>query len=112
MKWHSKDIIIIILGITVVIFAFLYFSKSEPVYDKELIEKQVDDLKKRNEILNKEITEQANIILDFRNQIDSLENVKNKEIIKYVEKSNEIDAANVSDVISEFNGIFTNNGIK
>ena len=48
----------------------------------------------------------------YENKIDSLQELKPKIVIKYVNKSNKIDESSVITIVNEFEGIFSKNSIK
>jgi cell division protein FtsB len=108
----KKVLEIILLSIALAIVSYIAFTPTPVNYDKELIEKQIKELKQANDSLltdNKELKENNT---KFESKIDSLQALKNKSAIRYVTKSKEIDAATVSGTIDELKIIFAINGIK
>ena len=95
----NKYLIIYAVVITILasIFGFLAFRPLPEVnFDQELVDKEKNKLRKENESLIKQIW----LIKDARevylSKIDSLENLKPKKEIVYVEKIKLIDNASIS----------------
>lgn len=111
-KTDYKVWIIIILAIAVVILSYMAFKTEPQPTDSKYIKEQIQALKMANDSLMKNVTilEKQNVI--SQNTIDSLQKVKSKIQIKYVNKYKEIDNADASDIINEFDDIFTTNNIK
>lgn len=108
----KKILAIIVLSIALAIVSYIAFAPTPVNYDKELIEKQLKELKQANDSIltdNKALKENNT---KFENKIDSLQALKTKSAIRYVTKSKEIDAATVSGTIDELKIVFAINGIK
>ena len=74
--------------------------------------KEYEKLQSQNDSLLNQINKDKIMIQLYQQKIDSIGEVKKKVIIKYIEKRNEIDNYNSNNLISEFDSIFTNAGIK
>lgn len=113
MRKNKYIAIIIALAVLLIIMAVLYFTKPVPInYDKEYLEKHVEKIKSENEMLLKENSYYLNRIKSQNLYIDSLEKLKQKEIIKYVTKEKEIDGMGTDATINDLNRIFTEENIK
>ena len=94
------------------IFAWYFISTPALEFDKEMLQQKIDSLEKANDSLFATMRI-SNLKIDSAEcRIDSLESVKKKTIVKYINKKNEIEIASVSYLVHEFDSIFTNNDIK
>lgn len=113
MKWSWQQILAFaIVTIVAIVFAYLYFKPEPALFDSKLLQMQYDSLKVQKTRLESEIS-----VLQADNKakkvrIDTLENKKPKIKLIYVNKSKEIDNANVGTVVNEFSSIFATGGIK
>ena len=112
MKLDTKTWIMIAMGIAIIALAYIAFKPGPPPYDSAYTEKQIKRLRAENDSLSKEIIAIEDINTKSQETIDSLEKVKSKIIIKYVEKISEIDAADCNTLIDEFSVIFSDCDIK
>lgn len=108
----KKNLIIIALSIGVLILLYIAFSPSPSPYDSTLIEQKVRELQRENDSLAL-----VNVVMEEKQnkatqKIDSLEGLKPKIIIKYVQTFKEIDSYSTAHVISKFDSIFADNGVK
>ncbi len=108
----KKTIAILFLSFALVVVCFIAFKPEPKPYDKELIEKRVKQLQRENSQLTDEIAAELRKTRKFSKQIDSLEHIKSKIQIIYVDKSKEIDGASVGNVVNDLNHVFSDNGIK
>ena len=74
--------------------------------------KESEKLQSQNDSLLNQINKDKIMIHLYQQKIDSIGELKKKVIIKYIEKRNEIDNYNSNNLVSEFDSIFTNAGIK
>jgi chromosome segregation ATPase len=112
MKLDTKTIVIIILSIALAIVSYIAFKGNSPEIDTTSIKSQLDALKQENDSLISDSEHHRAREIKFEAKIDSLEHLKPK--IEYVseKKQKQIDASNVSGVVSDFNSVFTNSNIK
>jgi hypothetical protein len=71
-----------------------------------------DSLNSANELLLFDVIALKDSIKINQHEIDSLVKEKNKIVIKYKIKSHEIDKANTTELVSEFDSIFSSANIK
>jgi hypothetical protein len=92
------------------IFIYLIadFKKRSDVNFKEAIA----NIERQNDSLLKSVEQDKKEIYKFNKRIDSLEEVKNKIIVKYKFKENEIDKSSSAHLVNEFKDIFASSGIK
>jgi predicted RNase H-like nuclease (RuvC/YqgF family) len=95
-----------------VMFVFIYLiadlKKRSDVNFKEAIA----HIERQNDSLLKSIEQDKKEIEKFNRRVDSLEEVKNKIIVKYKFKENEIDKSSSAHLVNEFKDIFAGCGIK
>jgi len=111
MKIDKKVLAIIILGIALLIVGYIAFKPSPTPYDKDYLEKQLNELKHTKDSLLKSITKlQAD---NFKSQavVDSLEKLKPKIQLVYVNKYKEIDNASAGTIVNEFDDVFAKAGV-
>ena len=104
----NKSIILclITLSIHLLILWFLY----SPYNELGIIRKfkaEVDSLNKVNDSLYSDIKNNKVIIDKYTQELNLLENKKQKVIIKYKTKVNEIDSLNNNNLVAEFDSIFS-----
>ena len=99
--------------VSCIVLCFLLVRKPTIIDTGEKIAKiRLDSLSKDNNRLNKEITSLLVEKAYFRSKLDSLSNLP-KEIKKqYKKEVNEIDNKNANELISGFNQLFSDAGIK
>jgi len=112
MFFDKKNIIIFVLGLSLVVCLFFLFKDEPKNIDYRFLETQINSLKVKNTELLKDI-----MVIELKNnnyesKIDSLLQIKPKINIKYVTKYKEIDNANASRLISLSDSIFSANGIR
>lgn len=112
MNIDKKTIAIIILSIALAIVSYIAFKQDSPEVDNTLVENQLKALKQENDSLLTDAKMHQQKETKFEAKIDSLEHLKPQ--IEYVseKKQKQIDASNVSGVISDFNNVFTNSNVK
>lgn len=108
----KKVIAIIVLSVALLIVSYIAFWNEPVPYDEKLIEKQKQEFKRQNDSLQRQIEYEKGKQAIFLTKIDSLQNLKPQIQIKYVTKYKEIDNANVGSIVSEFDTLFSNNGLK
>lgn len=91
---------------------FFVVYKNEPFFNTINNSDKVYLLKKENDSLKKQVALEMFIISQYQIKVDSLESLKPKIIIKYVQKNKSIDNASVNELINEYKGIFTKSNIK
>lgn len=95
-----------------VMFVFIYLiadlKKQSDVNFKEAIA----HIERQNDSLLKSVEQDKKEIEKFNRRVDSLEEVKNKIIVKYKFKENEIDKSSSAHLVNEFKDIFASSGIK
>lgn len=93
-------------------FIFIYLiadlKKRSDVNFKEAIA----HIERQNDSLLKSVEQDKKEIEKFNRRVDSLEEVKNKIIVKYKFKENEIDKSSSAHLVNEFKDIFAGCGIK
>ena len=108
----KKTLIIIILSIALCVVGYIAFKPTPISREDKIIDEQLKELADKNNGLVNDIAritkEKARI--ELKN--DSLEKSKSKIKIEYVYKYKEIDNANVPSVVNDFQGVFTDNGVK
>lgn len=114
MKTYEKYNLSLILWALIcsIIVIYLFFNKPQVDDSVHALNRQIDSLIITNSKLDSAIYSERKKILKFETYIDSLEHLKPKIVTKYVNKFKEIDSASVSDVIFQFDSIFTKNAIK
>ena len=103
---------IIILSIALAIVSYIAFKPHPPAYDPSFIERRVHVLDSTNAQLTKDIALEQGKSSKFQAKIDSLQTLKVKPVIIYVDKTKKIDSASAGTVINELSHIFANNNIK
>tara|TARA_R110000868_G_scaffold222709_1_gene474551 strand:- start:312 stop:653 length:342 start_codon:yes stop_codon:yes gene_type:complete len=107
----NLQFIIFILIIINVIFLFTFFLKNNYT-DIRDYKSEINEITKINDSLLIEIKNYKSQIKSYEQEISYLGNQKEKVIIKYIQKTNEIDKANCVELVNEFNIIFTGANIK
>jgi hypothetical protein len=113
MKWAWQQILAFaIITIIAIVFIWLYFKPEPAPFDSKLLQMQYDSLRVQKTRLESEIwlLQADNKAKTIR--IDTLEKRKPEIKLIYVNKSKEIDNANVGTIVNEFTGIFATGGIK
>jgi hypothetical protein len=99
----------ILIGLMLIfIYLIADFKKRSDVNFKEAIA----NIERQNDSLLKSVEQDKKEIYKFNKRIDSLEEVKNKIIVKYKFKENEIDKSSSAHLVNEFKDIFASSGIK
>lgn len=99
----------ILIGLMLIfIYLIADFKNRSDVNFKEAIA----HIERQNDSLLKSVEQDKKEIYKFNKRIDSLEELKNKVIIKYKFKENEIDKSSSAHLVNEFKDIFTSSGIK
>jgi len=107
----NLQFIIFILIIINVIFLFTFFLKNNYT-DLRDYDGEIKTIKKINDSLLIEIKNLKIEIEQREQEISYLGHQKEKVIIKYIQRTNEIDKANCVELVNEFNNIFTSANIK
>jgi len=107
----NLQFIIFILIIINVIFLFTFFLKKNYT-DLRDYDGEIKTIKKINDSLLIEIKNLKIEIEQREQEISYLGHQKEKVIIKYIQRTNEIDKANCVELVNEFNNIFTSANIK
>lgn len=92
------------------IFVYFYFEKQST--QQKNFNEIVERIERQNDSLLKSIELDKEQIIKYNAKVDSLEKVKNKVIVKYKEKENEIDKGSSAYLVSEFESIFASSGIE
>jgi hypothetical protein len=111
MNIDKKTIAIIVLSIALAVVSWIAY-KPQPVYDNSLIEGQLQELKDKNKLMGSYILYVEKTAFLKQQKIDSLESLKPKIEIVYVNKFKEIDNASANVIASEFKGIFAKSNVK
>lgn len=102
----------VLIGIVLVALVFLYLvadlKKRTDVQFKEVIA----HIERQNDSLLKSVEQDKKEIEKFNQRVDSLEQLKNKVIVRYKYKENEIDKSSSAHLVNEFKDIFASSGIK
>ena len=99
----------ILIGLMLIfIYLIADFKKQSDVNFKEAIA----HIERQNDSLLKSVEQHKKEIEKFNKRVDSLEEVKNKIIVKYKFKENEIDKSSSAHLVNEFKDIFASSGIK
>jgi len=104
--------------LTIVIIAslsfYIYMNNESSINNRRLedLRKECDSLTSVNELLLFDVTALKDSIKINQQQIDSLSKEKNKIVIKYKTKINEIDKFNSVQLVNEFDSIFSSANIK
>jgi len=110
------DLIALIISAIILFVCYqLFISKNKKIndfYDAEVAKKELLSIKQRNTKLIKEIAENSKKQAIFENKIDSLQKLKPKINIQYVQVEQKIDSDFSDSIISDFQGVFAKNGIK
>jgi len=101
---------IFVLSLYAIFFPF--WNEKPSTLDDTIYKEQISELNKKNDSLKLSIQNKIDEIKTMELKIDSLENLKPKIQIRYVEKIKEIESANAIDVYNDFKRIFANNNIK
>lgn len=112
-SFNVKDILVIVI-ITSLIF-YIYTSNDSYVHNNRNLDglrKECDSLTNVNEYLMFDVISLKDSIKQNEQQIDSLKNERNKIVIKYKTKINEIDKFNSVQLVNEFDSIFSSANIK
>ncbi len=91
--------------------SYIAFKTPAPTFDKDVYEKQIDELKTQNNTLTESIKKIEADKAKRESKIDSLQSLKPKIIIRYEKKDIQIDRAPVVAIVAEFDSIFTSNNI-
>lgn len=111
MKFNLRDFLNTI--IIIVLLIYIYINRKEKVdYDFDSMNKKIELLQKSNDSLINDVALKKKEIEKINQSIDSLESLKTQTITKYKYINNEIDKANFTELVSKFDSIFTNSGIK
>ena len=110
MNIDKKTIAIIVLSIALAVVSWIAYK--QPTYDNSLIEEQIQELQEKNKIMGSYILYVEKTAFLKQQKIDSLESLKPKIEIQYVNKIKEIDNASANVVASEFEGIFAKSNVK
>ena len=102
-----SSILIVVVVLSILIYLSYHKKKEQIDYDS-LIKK----IELKNDSLLKQIELDKIEIGKIEKRFDSLEQVKNKIIVKYKEKENEIDKGSSAYLVNEFKDIFASGGIK
>ena len=111
-KVDPKVWVIIFMAIAIVILSYIAFKPTPLPYDEKFVREQINAVQHRNDELLKAIAVYQEDKKSDKNKIDSLESLKPKISVVYVEKYKEIDASNVSGVVSEFQNVFSEGNIR
>jgi CRISPR/Cas system CMR-associated protein Cmr5 small subunit len=103
--------IIFILIIINVIFLFTFFFKSETI-DRRNYKEEINAITKINDSLLIEIKNYKIQIKEHEQEISYLGNQKEKVIIKYKTKVNEIEKLSNNSLVNEFDSIFAKFNVK
>jgi len=108
----KKTIIIIVLSILVLILGYFAFNPRPTQYNDSLLKYTLNRLKNANDSLYNCIVVRDSEIKDFSSKIDSLQSLKPKIKIVYVEKYKEIDNAYAGAIVAKFENVFSKTNIK
>jgi hypothetical protein len=104
-----NKILAVLIGVMLVfIYLIADLKKRNDVNFKEAIA----HIERQNDSLLKSVEQDKKEIEKFNRRVDSLEEVKNKIIVKYKFKENEIDKSSSAHLVNEFKDIFASSGIK
>jgi len=103
---------IIILSGALLVVSYIAFKKETPTIDTSFIERRVHVLDSTNTQLTKDIAAEQGKGIKFQAKIDSLQTLKVKPVIIYVDKTKKIDSASAGAVINDLSHIFADNNIK
>ena len=104
-----NKVTLILIGLMLIfIYLIADFKKRSDANFKEAIA----HIERQNDSLLKSVEQDKKEIEKFNRRVDSLEEVKNKIIVKYKYKENEIDKSSSAHLVNEFKDIFASSGIK
>lgn len=107
------NIVLCLVGLQVGIHVFMQIRHYVKLpIQQDVINMRLDSISAINYRLNNEIIKSNQKNEANAKQIDSLEKVKQKIKIIYLEKSKEIDNASVGVIVNEFENVFSTNDIK
>jgi len=113
MTIDKKTIAIIILSILALIFGWIAFKPApENPYNEALSKHELHRLDSMNVVLLKDAMNREAVVQYLTKKNDSLESLKPKIQIIYVNKSKQIDSASSHAILGDFNRIFSANNIK
>jgi cytochrome c-type biogenesis protein CcmH/NrfG len=105
-------VIILVLAIALAVVSYIAFKTPQAPFDKEVYEKQIEELKQKNNTLMLDIARIESIKARRESEIDSLQSLKPKIIIRYETKKTAIERAPVVIIVNEFDSIFTSHNIR
>jgi hypothetical protein len=115
-KKITSDIISFIVVVIILFVCYKLFIRKEKeindFYDAESAKKELLSIQKRNNQLGKEIAENSKKQAIYENKIDSLQKLKPKIKIQYVQVEKKIDSEFADSIISEFKSVFAKNSIE
>ena len=111
-KIDIKILAIIILSVLVIILGYVAFNPKTEQYNDSLLKYTLNRLKTENDSLLNCIAVRDGEIKAFNSKIDSLQSLKPKIKIVYVEKYKEIDNANSGAIVAKFKNVFAKAGIR
>jgi hypothetical protein len=103
--------IIAILIIINVIFFYAFFLKNETI-DRRDYKGEINEITKINDSLKAEIELDKIVIARYEQELKILENKKEKVIIKYKTKVDEIEKLSNNSLVNEFDSIFAKFNVK
>lgn len=109
MKFNYKIAFFVACFLFVVFFYSLLSLERNYYYDYD---KQIDSLTAINRDILKEMELDRIVIKSYEKAIDSLEQVKKKVTIQYINKSNEITNYSANSLVLEFDSIFARANFK
>ena len=114
-NFDKKQFLIVMLSIVfgLVMGYFFFRPTKQPLpYDQELIDKQMNELKEKNKMLQGYVLFVEKKSFELKCRVDSLEALKPKIETKYVSKFKEIDDASAIGVVNEFQSILSKSGVR
>ncbi len=114
MKIHIRDLTIFLFTVlTIAALIILSVRPAAPVNSENIVYRaKLDSIAVENKKLAAKIESQKHELTKFNDKIDSLSTLLPKIKEQYKKRAHEIDNKNVTELISGFDQLFSDNGIK
>ena len=112
IRLDIKEIIIIVLTVLLIVFAWIAFKPSVIDTGKELRNSEIERLTNENDGIKKDILTISNRIKKTESKVDSLESLKPIIKTKYKAIYEKINNSNATELTNKFKDVFTGAGIK